>query len=64
VQAKVADWLEAGCLLVWVIDPERETVTVYRANGTVSVFGANDTLTGDDVLPGFACEVRALVGGN
>jgi len=61
VQAKVADWLEAGCSLVWVIDPERETATVYRADGSVSVFGANDTLRGEEVLPGFACEVRALV---
>lgn len=64
MQATVADWLEAGCLLVWVIDPERETVTVYRADGTVSVFGSHDTLTGEDVLPGFACEVRALVDRN
>lgn len=64
VQAKVADWLGAGCLLVWVIDPARETVTVYRADGTVSVFGANDTLEGEDVLPGFACEVGALVRGD
>ena len=34
VLAKVADWLDAGALLVWVIDPERRLARVYRADGT------------------------------
>ena len=29
VLAKVSDWLETGCPLVWVVDPENRSVTVY-----------------------------------
>lgn len=32
--AKVADWLNAGSRMVWVVDPGRRQVRVYRADGT------------------------------
>ena len=34
VLAKVADWLNAGSALVWVIDPARRAARVYRADGS------------------------------
>ena len=37
--AKVSDWLSAGSALVWIVDPPRETVTVYRDDGSVGVLG-------------------------
>lgn len=60
VIAKVGEWLAAGGLLVWVVDPPRQQVVVYRANGSVTVVGLADTLSGDDVLPGFAWPVAEL----
>ncbi len=54
VVAKVGDWLSAGTRLVWVVDPPRESVVVYRADGSVTVLSGADTLTDDDVLPEFA----------
>lgn len=60
VIAKVSDWLEAGTLLVWSVDPEREQVVVYRVDGSVSVLGVSDTLLGDTVLPGFAMALAVL----
>src|SRR5207253_7566154 len=33
VLGKVADWLSAGTRLVWVVDPERRLVRIYRADG-------------------------------
>jgi len=60
VLAKVQDWLQAGCRVVWVIDPERTTVTVYSGRDHVAVLGPSDTLTGDDVLPGFSLSVREI----
>jgi Uma2 family endonuclease len=59
--AKVADWLDAGTRLVWVIDRARAEARVYRADGTVSVLGPEDALDGEDVLPGFSCPVRAIL---
>ena len=64
VLAKVADWLSAGTRLVWVIDPERRLARVYRHDGTeASVTGAA-ALDGEDVLPGFACSLEAILQGS
>jgi len=60
VVAKVSDWLSAGTALVWVIDPPREQVVVYRADGTVSVFVMGETLSGEELLPGFAFPLQEL----
>ncbi len=61
VLAKVADWLTAGALLVWTIDPIRRRARVYRADGTESLLGAVDVLAGEDVLPGFRALLSELV---
>ena len=53
VADKVAMWLLAGARLVWVLDPQAHSVTVYRAGRTPQILGENDTLGGEDVLPGF-----------
>lgn len=55
VLAKVADWLDAGARLVWLVDPERAEVRVYRRDGSLSILGEIDSLEGEDVLPGFTC---------
>ena len=61
VLEKIADWLNAGCELVWVIDPERRLARVYRADGTESLLGANDDLRGEELLPGFTCKLSELL---
>ncbi len=48
----------AGVPLVWWVDPEKQTVTVYRFGQSPEVVDASGTLDGGDVLPGFALEVR------
>jgi Uma2 family endonuclease len=60
VVAKVGDWLSAGAMLVWVVDPPRTSVVVYRADGSVTVLGSADALSGDDVLPGFSLPLSQL----
>jgi len=59
--AKIGDWLEAGVQIVWVIDPERRLARTYRADGTESVLGDTDELTGEDVLPGFRCILGSIL---
>lgn len=59
--AKVADWLNAGCRLVWILDPMRQTGRVYRADGTASLLEADDAFDGEDVLPGFSCTIREVM---
>ena len=60
VAAKVQDWLRAGCRLVWVVDPEKRTVTAHRSRNEVVVLTVADTLTGGDVLPEFAMPVAKI----
>ncbi len=60
VLAKVADWLAAGTKLLWVVDPERSEVRVYRRDGSLVVLRESDSLEGEDVLPGFSCPVRQV----
>jgi Uma2 family endonuclease len=60
VLSKTQDWLVAGCPVVWVVDPETQSVTVYRSDRTILVLAAADTLCGDDVLPGFTLPVAEI----
>jgi Uma2 family endonuclease len=60
VRAKVADYLAAGCRLVWVVNPERRSVTTYRAILAPRVLLADDELDGEDVLPGLRTSVRSI----
>src|SRR5262245_20352488 len=60
IHGKVADYLAAGCKLVWVVDPKRRIVTVYRTLLSPRRIGVDDLLDGEDVLPGFSVPVSAL----
>lgn len=60
IAVKVEEYLEAGVPLVWVISPDAETVTVHRADGTVTKLHMTDELSGENVLPEFRCQVSEL----
>ena len=53
VNAKVDEYLLAGTPLVWVVEPRRRAVTVYRPDSNILVLRASDGLDGGNVLPGF-----------
>jgi Uma2 family endonuclease len=61
VEEKVAEYLEAGVPLVWIVNPPTRSVRIRRpraaANGPVAELSGDDTITGEDVLPGFSCKV-------
>jgi Uma2 family endonuclease len=61
VLEKVADWLKAGSRLSWVVDPIRMNARVYRADGSESLLGEDDSLDGEHVLPQFTCAVGPLL---
>ena len=60
VAEKVEMWLAAGCKLVWVINPRRKTVEVYRPNADFTILRGTDTLEGDEVIEGFQCPVQDI----
>ncbi len=58
---KRADYFQAGCRLVWEIDPDARTVTIYtQVDPSDGVLTAADTLLGDPVLPGFTLNLAEL----
>ncbi|MGD0654122.1 MAG: Uma2 family endonuclease [Thermoguttaceae bacterium] len=57
VLAKIQEWLNAGCRMVWLVDPITRTVSVYHDLRTAQVLTAEDTISGDDLLPGFSLPV-------
>lgn len=60
VEEKVGNWLEAGALMVWAVNPKRRTVTVYRSLKDVGILTETDELDGQDVVPGFRCKVSEI----
>jgi Uma2 family endonuclease len=57
VGEKIGEFLECGVPLVWLVDPERETVTVYRSLSQTEQFTGSDIITAEPALPGFSCPV-------
>jgi Uma2 family endonuclease len=58
--AKVADWLEAGTRVVWVIDPPTRQVAIYRDDGNHALLAGDDVLREEELLPGFALPLVEL----
>ena len=57
LEKKVNDYIKAGVKVVWVADPPTKTVTEYRPNQPSRVYTINDTLTVNDIIPGFQMPV-------
>lgn len=61
--AKVADWLNGGTRLVWVVDPVRRLARVFRQDGSETLLAEAGSLDGEDVVPGFTCPLGAILAG-
>ena len=57
---KVGKYLNAGVTVVLVIDPDTESVAVFRADALPQRFSNGDELTLPDVFPGFVVPVRTF----
>ena len=57
IETKVREYLSAGVLRVWVVYPDQRCVFVRRPDGSVTILGVDDTMTGEDAAPGFTARV-------
>jgi Uma2 family endonuclease len=62
IATKVREYFKLGAKMIWVVDPEERTATVYRKPGDGRVLWDDATITGEDVLPGFTCPVAEFFG--
>jgi Uma2 family endonuclease len=60
VARKVADYIDAGVQLVWVVDPDESIVTEHRAGAPVKVLTRTDTLQCEEIIPGFRLPLSDL----
>ncbi|MDX2248027.1 MAG: Uma2 family endonuclease [Bacteroidia bacterium] len=59
---KMVEWIENGCQLAWLIDPENYQTWIYRANGSISlVSGFDKILSGENVLEGFEFDLNLIL---
>ena len=54
---KIGEFLQCGVPIVWLADPARKTVTMYRSLSEIRQFASEDIITAEPVLPGFSCPV-------
>ncbi len=66
VRAKLSLYLEVGVALVWILDPQKQTVEEFRASAsglsdsTLMRADAGDVLEGGDHLPGFRVSLSEI----
>lgn len=57
INRRISQFLTWGVPLVWLVDSEDQTVTIYRRGQPHEVLEAHQELTGDGILPDFHCRV-------
>jgi Uma2 family endonuclease len=54
LEDKLDEYLAAGVPMVWIVNPDRRTIRVYRNDGTTRLFRADDKIADEPLLPGFS----------
>ena len=57
IAEKIREYFAFGASLVWIVEPEDRTVTMYRKPGDGVVLWDDAIVVAEDVLPGFSCPV-------
>jgi Uma2 family endonuclease len=60
IDEKISEYLNAGIRLIWIVNPKTKSVRIQRpatAKPGPTSLSESDTITGEDVLPGFECRV-------
>jgi Uma2 family endonuclease len=61
LQNKMKDWMNNGCRLAWLIDPENQQVFIYKpASKVTTIKGFDNTLSGENFLPDFNFDLKQL----
>ena len=60
IRERVASLLKAGVKVVWIVDPDEETVRVRRKGVSAKTFDNDEELTAEPELPGFRVPVASL----
>lgn len=59
-QKKMAEYIENGARLGWLIDPKKKQVHVYRTNGEIEILENPQTVSGETVLENFELDLTEI----
>jgi Uma2 family endonuclease len=54
------EYQENGAKLGWLIDRNRKKVEIYRPKKSVEVQNSPNSLSGEDILPGFTLDLSEI----
>jgi Uma2 family endonuclease len=60
MERKREEYFAAGVKLVWMVDPNRRTITVFTSPEEFREYALSDTLDGGLILPGFSLSLEKL----
>ena len=60
IHSKLVEYFESGCKLAWVINPDEESVLVYRKPQPEKLLKITDSLDGEELIPGFTLAIAEL----
>ena len=60
LQNKMQEYLDNGVKLGWLIEPSAKTVEIYRQNKQVETLNNPQTISGENVLPGFILDLSKI----
>ncbi len=60
LQAKMQEYLDNGVKLSWLIEPAAKTVEIYRIGQQVEILNNPQTLSGENILPGFVLDLSEI----
>ena len=60
LQQKMQEYQENGAKLGWLIDRTRKKVEIYRPKKSVEVQNSPNSLSGEDILPGFTLDLSEI----
>ncbi len=51
------EWIENGAQSAWLIDPEAQSASIYRADGTIETRSTIELITGEGLVAGFTLDL-------
>lgn len=61
-QKKMQEYIENGCRLGWLINRKKQEVEIYRPGQDVEVLKFPQTISGENILPGFVLNLQKIWG--
>ena len=61
-QMKMQEYIENGCRLGWLINRKKQEVEIYRPGQDVELLKLPQTISGENILPGFVLNLQKIWG--